>query len=80
MASNANTGLPPAGYRVGSQVPRKIVQPDGTTLDGYTVHFVTANGVAGTVWISEQDYSVDNVKAAISAKANILDAVSNIGS
>lgn len=77
--ANSQTNVAPQGWRVASQVPRKMTQPDGVTiLDGYTIHFVTANGVSGSIWISEADYSVDNVRNAIAAKVRLLDGVSGL--
>lgn len=80
MSAPLIQSLPPVGgWRVTSQTPgaRAVAGVNGPVA-GYTVGFVTGNGVNGSVFVPSASYSADNVKAAIAAQVAQLDAVSNL--
>lgn len=70
---------PPGGWRVTTQSQQTRVIP-GTTgpVVGWVVGFITGAGNNGSVFIPLSQYTIDNVKAQITATAAELDAVSNL--
>jgi hypothetical protein len=50
----------------------------GRFVKGVEVSFVTPKGNNGSVFVSDDTYSPDAVKAAIAAKAATMDAVSDL--
>lgn len=67
-----------ASWSVTSQ--QQTTQPDaaGRFTTGVIVNFTTAKGHSGSVFVPEAQYSVDNVRAMVQAKANLLDAVGSL--
>lgn len=67
-----------ATWIVDSQLQRTTVNPSGQVEEGYTVNFHTGNGHYGSVFVPNNRYNADNVRAAVQAQANLLDEVGNL--
>jgi hypothetical protein len=63
------------GWRIQSQVRTKRPVSGGRVATGWTIHFVTANTVGGTVWVADATYTPVRVKAIISPLAANITAV-----
>lgn len=50
----------------------------GTPVLGHVISFITGDGDRGSVFIPADKYSVANVRAAIAAKATLIDQVSKL--
>lgn len=70
----ANNVAPSSGWNVTGQ--RETVQVvNGTVVNGVTVDFLTGNGVLGSVFVPNERYTTENVRAAVMARARMLDDV-----
>ena len=70
----------PGGWRVVSQVEATDRDVSGNFVPGHRVYFETASGVTGSVFLSAMFYTPDNVRAAIAAKAAIIDSIAGLSS
>lgn len=73
MASNGQ-----AGWRVTSQTEATDRDVTGNFVDGVRIYFLTAGGATGSIFLSTVGYTAANVRAAISAKAAIMDHISTL--
>jgi hypothetical protein len=69
-----------AAWTVDSQTQRTRADSSGNVRDGYDVSFHTGEGHYGTVFVTNERYSVQNVAAAVQEAANKLDAVGSLSS
>lgn len=69
-----------ATWAVQSQQQRTRVNTAGQVEDGYQVTFLTGDGHTGSVFVPMAKYTVDNVRAAVQAGANLLDSVGGLTS
>lgn len=69
---------PPVGWQVLSQNEDSQVTPDGRVERGVTVRFQTDGGTVASVFVPDFQYTPDQVRAAISARANQIGAVANL--
>lgn len=65
-------------YRVVSQQQTTFRGPDGTFTEGVKVTFQTAHGLYGYVYVTDADYTPENVHAAIAARVEQMEAVANL--
>lgn len=65
------------GYAVTAQLQTTQLY-GGRFVRGVEVSFTTTKGNSGSVFIPEDQYNPDNVKAQVSAKAALMDAVGAI--
>jgi hypothetical protein len=70
----ANSG---AWQVTGQQQSTELI-PGGRFVKGVNVSFVTKLGNSGTVFIPEDAYTPDNVRAAVGEKAARVDAVGQL--
>lgn len=68
----------PGGWTVGSVISRIQANAAGQLVPGYTVHFSTSKGVAGSVWVPESELGTPTAKELIAAKAAQLDAIAEL--
>ena len=61
-----------------NQAETSDLGPEGTYVAGVKVTFRTRAGVIGSVFLPHTRYNVDEVRAAVSAKAAIADAIANM--
>ena len=59
---------------------QEMTQPDamGRYIKGVTVGFTTENGISGSVFVPDAQYSVDNVKKLVDARAQLMMGVQAI--
>ena len=69
-----------ATWTVESQTPATRALITGQVAEGYDIAFLTGQGHAGTVFLPNPKYNVANVRAAIQALADQLDAVGALSS
>lgn len=69
-----------AAWIVESQTPATRALATGQVAEGYDIAFLTGQGHAGMVFVPNPKYTVDNVRAAIQAQADLLDAVGALSS
>lgn len=74
----ANVPSVPPTWTVESQSDATELTPNGQVVNGVTVGFVTAGGTHSTVFVPNDVYSVDRVRAAITAKAAQVVAVESL--
>lgn len=79
-ANNAVTqgNAPVSGWTVTSQQETFEQGPAGTMARGVRVYFTLASGPGGSVFIPDAQYNPDNVRAAIAAKAHLLNQVQGL--
>lgn len=77
MASSEHAPASP-GWTVTGQSEQTIIDPSGRAVNVMQVSFQLPDGTAGTVNVPLAGYTVDNVRAAIAAKAATLAAVSGL--
>lgn len=65
-----------SGWTVESQTEDTRVTPAGQVARGVTVGFRTGHGVYGSVFVPDDLYTADNVRAMIAVKSAEIDAVS----
>jgi len=79
MAMNAPSSRPPSapvtGWRVTDQVQTTDVDAQGRPVRGMRVSFQTGAGVTSSVFVPENRYTPDNVRATIAAAATQIDQV-----
>lgn len=69
-----------SGWTVTAQVTDQIVNTNaGQTVVGAYVYFITGDGNEGSVFIPDTHYNAATVKAAVEAKAALLDEVGRLG-
>ena len=78
--SGGGIGPAPIGWSVLSQNETSQVTPDGRVETGVTVRFQTTQGTVASVFIPDLQYTADNVRAAIAARAEAIGAVGNLTS
>ncbi len=66
------------GWTVNGQQEQTIILPNGQVQDVMVITFTLANGTVGVVNVPMAGYNVDNVRAAIAAKAAQLHAVNQL--
>jgi hypothetical protein len=66
-------------WKVGPQQQTTQLIPGGRFVRGVEISFVTGMGNSGTVFVPEDAYTPDAVRAEIQAKAEKMDAVSSLG-
>lgn len=74
MTEPSTASTAPA-WTVVAQSERTIVNAQGSAIDVMQVSFQLPDGTQGSVNVPLTSYTVDNVKAAIAAKAATLSAV-----
>lgn len=65
-------------WQVVSQRETSDIGPDGNYTHGFRVSFTTAGGHQGSVFIPDNLYFPDNVRAAVAARAAVMDAVGDL--
>jgi len=65
----------PPAWEITSQVETVDLGPAGTFVSGVTVGFRTAAGHQGVVFVPTDQYTVERVRAAVSARAAAMDEV-----
>lgn len=70
--------MPPAGtgWTITNQRPVVVPGAGGALTQAMEVTFTTGHGITGQINIEMARYNVENVRAAVSAQATILDQVS----
>lgn len=69
---------PQTGARVTTQVETTEIDPSGRAVRGVRVSFVLPNGSGGSVFLSDADYTIPNVRAAVAARAGVMAEAGNI--
>lgn len=69
-----------AAWSIDSQVSRTRATATGNVEEGYDIAFTTGEGHHGSVFLPLSRYTVDNVRSAIQAQADLLDAVGRLTS
>lgn len=64
-----------SGWKIEYQQPTVEVDGSGKPVSGMRVAFVTGKGVHAWVFVPQNQYSVDNVRALVSARVAEIDAV-----
>lgn len=77
MTSMDTTASAP-GWTVTGQQEQTIILPNGTPADVMVITFTLTDGTVGTVSVPMAGYNVDNVRAAIAAKATALHQVNQL--
>lgn len=77
MTENTPSTTGPA-WTVTTQAERTIISSTGDAIDVMQVGFQLADGTLGTVNVPLSAYTVDNVRAAITAKAAVLAGVGDL--
>ena len=65
----ADTPATSVSWRVVSQQETSEPGANGTYTKGVLVYFLLSSGANGSVFIPDAQYSIDNVKAAVAARA-----------
>lgn len=78
MATQSSPNAPQTGWGIEYQQPSVDLGPDGRAVQGMKVGFVTGKGVHAFVFIPQNMYSVDNVRAALAAAAKQIDDVHSL--
>lgn len=71
---------PVTSWQVTSTTETQEVDSAGSVVRGARVHFTTGTGQSASVFIPQAQLNVDNVRAAIAAKAALLDQVGTLTS
>jgi hypothetical protein len=69
--------MAPATWRINAQMQTTQLW-GGRFVRGVEVSFVSAAGHSGTVFVPEDQYTPDAVKAAVSAKAALMDQIGTL--
>lgn len=70
----SETNPAPGGWNVtGQQEATRVL--NGTAVTGYDVFFTTGQGHSGSVFLPTPMYTVDNVRAAVTTRAQLLDTI-----
>lgn len=79
MATSQNQPAPnQVTWTVGVQMATVGADKTGKMVNGYEIPFTLSDGHTDSVFVAGADYNVDNVKAAITARAEQLVAVSRL--
>lgn len=70
-------GAPPR-WRVTGQNPATRQAQGGRFVDGMAVHFITATGTAGTVFVPDAQYNPTTVRDLIDGKARQITDVGSL--
>lgn len=72
--------LPPVGSFIITGQSQTKAQVLGSTMyqDGVNITFLTGYGVTGSVFVPNNQYTAENVKAAVIAKVAVADSVSEL--
>lgn len=65
-------------WTVTGQQQTTIINPAGQAINGWNVMFTLSNGTAGSVFVPNTAYNIDNVKAAIVAQADVMLGISGL--
>lgn len=68
------------GWQVNAQQETTELALNGAFVSGRRVYFTTGAGNTGSVFLPDQAYTVDNVRAAIEQQATKLDAIGALSS
>jgi hypothetical protein len=77
MANDQHVPAAPA-WRVTGQNETTVIAPNGQPVDVVQVTFTLANGTVASVNVPQGAFTPDNVRAAIEAKAAMLNAVADL--
>lgn len=69
---------PGAAWTVTAQTETTDLNDSGMYVPGVKVQFVTARGVRGSVFVPTAEYSADNVRKLVSARAAIADEIAGM--
>lgn len=69
-----------ATWRVTGQTETMALDGTGRYVAGVSVAFTTGNGHSGTVFVPRASFTVDNVRQAVQAAADLADNVGNLTS
>ncbi len=72
------TPTPTPAWTITGQMERTMATEGGGLVAGVMVMFRSAAGHAGSVFLPDARYNVDNVRAAISERVALLDAVGSL--
>lgn len=78
MANPTPPGSTASGWTVTGQVDTTDFDMTGRAVRGWRVSFVTNAGVSGSVFVPKSIYTVENVRAAIAADVQTLNAVQGL--
>lgn len=65
-------------WEVTQQTESTDIGPTGAYVPGVRVTFRTASGAVGSVFVPHTDYTVDRVRAAITARAAVIEGVAGL--
>lgn len=69
---------PQTAWQVTGQQRTTGLDSAGRPVAGYEVQFQTAKGVNGHVFVPDSMYTPGNVRAAVAAKAGVMDEVAGL--
>ena len=69
-----------ATWHVTGQLEQQKIDPSGQVVDGMTIMYQTGDGVSGTVWLPMTQYTTENVRRAIAAKAALNADIASLSS
>lgn len=78
--TQADTAPASPSWTVTAQRETTIINPQGQAVDVMAVTFQLTDGTSATVNVPLSSYTVDNVRAAINAKAATLAGVNGLSS
>ena len=78
--SSPRAPLPEVAWQVTGQAEVTEQGPNGTFVPGMRVSFRTGGGHAGSVFIPNSQYNLNQVRAAVAGQAALLDAVGALSS
>lgn len=78
MSDTSHTPAGGSSWRITAQNQASEPNGMGQFVKGVNVAFVTDLGSGGSVFVPEAQYTVDNVKALVAAKAAEMDAVARL--
>jgi hypothetical protein len=65
-------------WEVTQQTEATDIGPTGAYVSGVRVTFRTASGAVGSVFVPHTDYTVERVRAAIAARAGVIEGVAGL--
>lgn len=77
MTASTNPAPTPA-WTVESQTETTELSATGAVINGMTVGFVTAGGTHASVFVPADQYTLDRVRSAVTAKAAQIAAVESL--
>lgn len=80
MSEQTSPETPVVGWSVTGQTEDTNVTPDGRVEHGVKVLFRTSSGVDSSVFVPNASYNAVNVRAAITARAAVLESVAGLSS